>query len=69
MRVRGKVKWFNSAKGYGFIGRDGASDIFVHYSAIRGDGYKRLEPGDLVEFEVEQGDKGKEQAADVAKMG
>ena len=51
MRLKGTVKWFNNAKGFGFIGRDdGASDVFVHYSAISADGYKSLQEGDQVEF-------------------
>lgn len=58
-RIRGKVKWFNNAKGYGFIGRDdGAADVFVHYSAIQSEGYKSLQEGDEVEFEIVQGQKG-----------
>lgn len=63
--LTGKVKWFNAEKGYGFITRDdGEKDVFVHYSAIIGDGFKSLKEGDLVEFEVVQGDKGP-QAKDV----
>ena len=58
MRITGKVKWFNNAKGYGFIERDGGSDVFVHYSAIQMDGYKSLTEGQTVEFEVKQGPKG-----------
>jgi cold shock protein len=65
-RVTGKVKWFNNAKGYGFIGRDGGSDVFVHYTAIVGDGYRSLQEGDTVEFEIVQGQKGP-QAANVLK--
>src|ERR1043165_4739164 len=56
-RITGKVKWFNNSKGYGFIEQPGSSDIFVHYSAIQGDGFKSLEEGQEVEFEVMQGPK------------
>jgi len=54
----GKVKWFNAEKGFGFIQRDGDSDVFVHYSAIQSDGYRTLEEGQAVEFELASGDKG-----------
>jgi len=64
--VTGKVKWFNNAKGYGFIGRDGGADVFVHYTAIVAEGYKTLQEGDSVEFEIVQGQKGP-QAANVTK--
>ncbi len=57
-RQVGTVKWFNASKGYGFISRDGADDVFVHYSAIQSDGFKNLEEGQQVEFSVEQGQKG-----------
>lgn len=66
-RVTGQVKWFNNAKGYGFIGRDGGSDVFVHYSAITGDGYRTLQEGETVEFEIVDGQKGP-QAANVIKI-
>ena len=56
--ARGKVKWFNDAKGYGFIEREGGDDVFVHFSAIQGEGYRNLEEGQRVEFTVEQGAKG-----------
>ena len=56
--AQGTVKWFNAEKGYGFIAVDGGSDVFVHYSAIEMDGYKALEEGQRVEFEVTQGQKG-----------
>jgi CspA family cold shock protein len=66
-RISGKVKWFNNSKGYGFIEQPGSSDIFVHYSAIQGDGFKTLEEGQEVEFEVTQGPKGP-QAENVMKV-
>lgn len=65
-RLKGTVKWFNNAKGYGFIGRDDGADVFVHYSAITTEGYKSLQEGDRVEFEITQGPKGP-QAANVSK--
>ena len=68
IEVLGTVKWFNNSKGYGFIGRDDGPDVFVHYSAIVGDGYRTLQEGDPVEFEIVQGPKGP-QAADVKKPG
>ncbi|MGA7577863.1 MAG: cold-shock protein [Desulfobaccales bacterium] len=58
MKETGTVKWFNDAKGYGFISRPGDDDLFVHYSAIQGDGYKSLAEGQEVEFEVAEGRKG-----------
>lgn len=64
---KGTVKWFNSAKGYGFISRNGEEDVFVHFKAITGTGYKNLTDGDQVEFEVERGPKGL-QAANVSKI-
>jgi len=54
----GKVKWFNETKGYGFIGRESGSDVFVHFSAIHGNGFKTLKEGQRVEFEVGRGPKG-----------
>jgi CspA family cold shock protein len=57
-RIIGTVKWFNGSKGYGFIERQGGPDVFVHFSAIQGDGFRNLEEGQQVEFVVEQGPKG-----------
>lgn len=57
-RIQGTVKWFNGTKGYGFIEREDGPDVFVHYSAIQGDGYRNLQEGQQVEFAVEQGAKG-----------
>ena len=62
----GKVKWFNNSKGYGFIGRDDGPDVFIHYSAILGEGYRTLAEGELIKFEIVQGPKGP-QAANVEK--
>ncbi len=66
--MQGKVKWFNAEKGYGFIEREGGDDVFVHYSAIEMDGFKTLEEGQLVEFEIVEGSRGP-QAANVVKLG
>jgi CspA family cold shock protein len=57
-QFRGSVKWFNNAKGYGFLGREEGNDVFVHYSSIQLDGYKSLKEGEVVEFDVIQGVKG-----------
>ena len=68
VRLKGTVKWFNNAKGFGFIGReDGSSDVFVHYSAINIEGYKSLQEGDQVEFEIVDGQKGP-QAGNVTRV-
>jgi CspA family cold shock protein len=67
-RETGTVKWFNGSKGYGFIARDQGEDVFVHYSEIRGQGFRNLEEGQTVEFSVQQGQKGL-QATDVAVVG
>ena len=66
MKEQGKVKWFNAAKGYGFIQRESGEDVFVHFSAIVGNGYRSLEEGARVSFEVKTGPKGL-QAADVER--
>ncbi|MFS0554833.1 cold-shock protein [Brevibacillus sp. 179-C9.3 HS] len=64
--IQGKVKWFSKEKGYGFIERDGGPDVFVHYSAITGSGYRNLEEGEQVVFEIVNGQRGL-QAANVAR--
>lgn len=64
---QGKVKWFNDSKGYGFITQDGGQDVFCHFSAIVGDGYRSLKEGDAVQFDVTQGPKGL-QASNVRKI-
>jgi len=66
-RVTGTVKWFSGQKGYGFIEREGGDDVFVHFSAIQGEGFRNLEEGDQVEFEVESGPKGP-QATNVVRL-
>jgi CspA family cold shock protein len=66
-QYKGTVKWFNNAKGYGFLGRDGGADVFVHYSSIQREGYKSLKEGDEVEFDIIQGSKGP-QADQVARL-
>ncbi|MCM3726899.1 CspA family cold shock protein [Neobacillus bataviensis] len=63
----GKVKWFNSEKGFGFIEREGGEDVFVHFSAIQGEGYKSLDEGQEVTFEIENGQRGP-QAVNVQKQ-
>jgi CspA family cold shock protein len=65
--ARGKVKWFSNQKGYGFITPESGSDVFVHFSAIQGEGYKSLKEGDEVEFEIEKGPKG-DQAKNVVRV-
>ena len=65
--ARGKVKWFSNQKGYGFITPENGKDVFVHFSAVKGEGYKTLQEGDEVEFDIVQGPKG-EQAANVVKV-
>ena len=66
-RIIGTVKWFNGSKGYGFIARESGDDVFVHYSAIQGEGFRNLEENEQVEFEVQMGPKGA-QAADVVRL-
>jgi CspA family cold shock protein len=65
--AKGKVKWFSNQKGYGFITPENGADVFVHHTAIQGDGYKTLEEGQEVEFDIEKGPKG-EQATKVVKL-
>ena len=67
-RITGTVKWFNGAKGFGFIEREGGDDVFVHFSAIQGSGFRNLEEGQVVEFSIEHGPKGL-RAADVTVVG
>lgn len=64
---RGKVKWFNDQKGFGFISRDGEQDVFVHFSGIVGEGFRSLQEGDEVEFEITDGPKG-QQAVNVSRV-
>jgi len=63
-RITGTVKWFNGGKGYGFLSQEGGEDVFVHFSAIQGEGFRNLEEGQKVEFSIQKGPKGL-QAADV----
>ncbi len=65
--TKGTVKWFNDSKGFGFISHEGGEDVFVHFSAIQGDGFKSLAEGDSVEFEITKGNKGN-QAANVHRV-
>ncbi|MNJ45472.1 Cold shock protein CspB [compost metagenome] len=65
--MKGTVKWFNAEKGYGFIQVEGGEDVFVHFSAIQGDGFKSLDEGQAVEFEITEGNRG-QQAANVIKL-
>jgi CspA family cold shock protein len=67
LRITGKVKWFNDNKGFGFIEQDSGQDIFVHYSEIKGDGYRTLSEGEVVEFEIKESPKGP-QATGVIKV-
>jgi CspA family cold shock protein len=68
-QYQGHVKWFNNAKGYGFLGREDGPDVFCHFSSIQTDGYKSLKEGDAVEFDVVQGEGGRPQADQVRRMG
>lgn len=65
--MHGKVKWFNAEKGYGFITADDGNEVFVHYTAIRGEGFRTLDEGQSVDFDIVQGDRGP-QAANVVKI-
>lgn len=65
--MTGKVKWFNSEKGFGFIEREGGKDVFVHFSAIQGDGYKTLQEGQQVEFDIAEGERGPQAANVITK--
>ncbi len=66
--AEGTVKWFNADKGYGFIAQEGGDDVFVHFSEIQGDGFKTLDEGQKVSFEITQGQNGKMQASNVRKI-
>jgi CspA family cold shock protein len=66
--AEGTVKWFNADKGYGFIAQEGGDDVFVHFSEIQGDGFKTLDEGQKVSFEITQGQNGKMQASNVRKV-
>ena len=66
-QYKGEIKWFNNAKGYGFVGHENGPDVFVHYSSIQSDGYKSLNAGDKVEFDIIQGEKGP-QADQVSRL-
>ena len=68
-QYEGTVRWFNNAKGYGFLGRDDGPDVFIHFSSIQSEGYKSLKEGDRVEFDIVKGDKGRPQAAQVVRLG
>ena len=67
-RIDGEVKWFNNMRGYGFLGREGGPDVFIHYTSIATEGYKTLNAGDRVSFDIVQGEKGKPQADKVTRV-
>jgi CspA family cold shock protein len=67
MRLHGTVKWFNDAKGFGFIGRESGPDVFVHFSGISGKGHRSLQESEEVEFEINQSESGRDQAVKVTK--
>lgn len=67
-QFRGPVRWFNNAKGFGFLGREDGPDVFCHFSAIQHEGYKTLKEGEMVEFDVVEGEKGKPQADKVIAL-
>ena len=67
-RLKGTVKWFNNAKGFGFIGQADGADVFVHYTAISAEGYRKLDEGEAVEFEIENGKDGRPQAVNVVRI-
>ena len=67
-QFKGTIAWFNNDKGYGFVSQESGPDLFIHYTALQSEGYKSLQKGDSVDFDVERGPTGKEQAANVTKL-